>query len=37
MVGDVSAIARAVEYVITQPIDLNIEEIVIRPRKSLPL
>jgi len=37
MVGDVQAIARAVEYVITQPIDLNIEEIVIRPRKSLPL
>jgi len=37
MVGDVNAIARAVEYVITQPIDLNIEEIVIRPRKSLPL
>ena len=37
LVGDVKAIARAVEYVITQPIDLNIEELVIRPRKSLPL
>ena len=35
MVGDVKAIARAVEYVITQPIDINIEELVIRPPKSL--
>ncbi|MEM8748193.1 MAG: SDR family oxidoreductase [Actinomycetota bacterium] len=32
--GDVDDIARAVEYVITQPINLNIEEIVIRPAKS---
>jgi hypothetical protein len=37
MVGDVRAIARAVEFVITQPIELNVEEIVIRPQKSLPL
>lgn len=37
MVGDVAAIARAVEHVITQPIEVNIEEIVIRPQKSLPL
>jgi NADP-dependent 3-hydroxy acid dehydrogenase YdfG len=34
-VGDVAHIARAVEYVITQPIELNIEELVIRPGKSL--
>lgn len=32
--GDVDDIARAVEYVITQPINLNIEELVIRPQKS---
>ncbi len=32
--GDVEDIARAVEYVITQPIHLNIEELVIRPQKS---
>ena len=34
-VGDVAHIASAVEYVITQPIDINIEELVIRPGKSL--
>ncbi len=34
-VGDVTHIARAVEYVITQPIELNIEELIIRPQKSL--
>ncbi|MEM9712803.1 MAG: SDR family oxidoreductase [Actinomycetota bacterium] len=34
-VGDVDHIARAVEYVVTQPIELNIEELVIRPQKSL--
>ena len=34
-VGDVAHIARAVEFVITQPIELNIEELVIRPQKSL--
>lgn len=33
--GDVEHIARAVEYVVTQPIELNIEELVIRPGKSL--
>lgn len=33
--GDVDQIAKAVEYVITQPIELNIEEMVIRPQKSL--
>lgn len=33
--GDVLHIARAVEYVATQPIELNIEELVIRPSKSL--
>ena len=33
--GDVMHIARAVEYVVTQPIELNIEELVIRPSKSL--
>jgi NADP-dependent 3-hydroxy acid dehydrogenase YdfG len=32
--GDVDDIARAVEYVITQPINLNIEELVIRPQKN---
>ena len=37
MLGDVAQIARAVEYVVTQPIDVNIEELVIRPPKSLPL
>ena len=34
-VGDVDHIARAVEYVITQPVELNIEELIIRPQKSL--
>lgn len=34
-VGHVEHIARAVEYVISQPIELNIEELVIRPQKSL--
>ena len=34
-VGHVGHIARAVEYVITQPIELNIEELVIRPQKSM--
>lgn len=32
--GDVEDIARMVEFVITQPIHLNIEELVIRPAKS---
>lgn len=32
--GDVEDIARTVEFVITQPIYLNIEELVIRPAKS---
>lgn len=35
MVGDVDHIARAVAYVVEQPIELNIEELVIRPQKSL--
>lgn len=34
-VGDVDHIARAVEYVVSQPIELNIEELVIRPQKSM--
>lgn len=34
-VGDAKHLARVIEYVITQPIELNIEEIVIRPQKSL--
>ena len=33
--GDVEDIARTVEFVITQPIHLNIEQLVIRPAKSL--
>jgi NADP-dependent 3-hydroxy acid dehydrogenase YdfG len=33
--GEETHIARAVEYVISQPIELNIEELVIRPAKSL--
>ncbi len=33
--GDVGHIAQAVEYVVSQPIELNIEELVIRPAKSL--
>lgn len=37
MIGNVDEIAKAVEYVVTQPIDLNIEELVIRPPKSLPI
>jgi NADP-dependent 3-hydroxy acid dehydrogenase YdfG len=37
LMGDVQQIADAVRYVVTQPIELNIEEIVIRPQKSLPL
>ena len=34
-VGDVDHIARAVEYVVSQPIELNIEELIIRPQKSM--
>ena len=34
-VGNVDHIARAVEYVIGQPIEIDIEELVIRPQKSL--
>ncbi len=34
-VGDVAHIARAVEHVVSQPIELNIEELVIRPQKSM--
>ena len=34
-IGDVIHIAKAVEYIILQPPELNIEEIVIRPQKSL--
>ena len=34
-VGNVENIARAVEYVVTQPIELCIEELIIRPQKSL--
>lgn len=32
--GDVIHVARAVEYVVTQPIEINIEELIIRPPKS---
>ena len=34
-IGDVEHIARAVEYVIAQPIELGIDELVIRPQKNL--
>lgn len=34
-IGDVDHIANAVEYVISQPIEITIEELVIRPQKSL--
>lgn len=34
-VGNVDHIARAVEFVISQPIEITIEELVIRPQKSL--
>ena len=34
-VGDVARIAGAVEFILSQPIELNIEELVIRPQKSL--
>ena len=34
-VGHVDRIAEAVEFVLTQPVELNIEELVIRPQKSL--
>lgn len=37
VLGDADEIAKAVLYVVTQPIDINIEEIVIRPGKSLNL
>lgn len=33
--GDAEHVATAVEYVVAQPIELNIEELVIRPQKSL--
>ena len=33
--GDADHVATAVEYVVAQPIELNIEELVIRPQKSL--
>lgn len=35
MVGDVERIADVVEFVVTQPIDIHVEEIVLRPPKSL--
>lgn len=35
LLGNAEHIASAVEYVVTQPIELNIEELVIRPQKSL--
>ncbi len=35
LLGNAEHIATAVEYVVTQPIELNIEELVIRPQKSL--
>ncbi len=31
----VDYIAKAVEYVVNQPIEMNIEELVLRPQKSL--
>ncbi len=34
-IGNADHVADAVEYVVTQPIELNIEELVIRPQKSL--
>lgn len=34
-IGNVDHIARTVEFVLTQPIQVNLEEIVIRPQKSL--
>jgi len=34
-IGDVMHLAKAVEYIVLQPSELNIEEIVIRPQKSL--
>ena len=37
LLGDVAQIADAVRYVVTQPVELNIEEIVIRPPKQLDL
>lgn len=33
--GDAEHVAAAVEYVVTQPIELNVEELVIRPQKSM--
>lgn len=35
VLGNVEQIAAAVKYVITQPIEVNVEELVIRPQKSL--
>jgi NADP-dependent 3-hydroxy acid dehydrogenase YdfG len=37
VLGDVERIAQAVHYIITQPIELNIEELVIRPQTALPI
>ena len=36
IMGDVQQIADTVHYVLTRPIELNIEEIVFRPQKALP-
>ncbi|MEM9616155.1 MAG: SDR family oxidoreductase [Actinomycetota bacterium] len=33
--GDPGHVARAVEYVLSQPIELNVEELVIRPQRSM--
>ena len=33
--GDVAYVAHAVEYVITQPIEINIEELIVRPPKGM--
>lgn len=35
IIGDVARIAETVEFVVRQPIEVNIEELVIRPQKSM--
>ena len=35
LMGDPDDVARMIEYILQQPIDLNLEEVVIRPAVSI--
>ena len=37
MIGDPQEIANLVLYIVTQPIDIGLDEVIIRPGKNLPM